>query len=107
MKTQDQAIQEAYINMHTPQFISEYHATGTVGEHKFKIGTDDVYSEDEVQKQNPHLSPKHVKALVAHTEADEFLDDQDATTTQDGLKVKSTSGGNFGDYSETKAKYKK
>jgi hypothetical protein len=93
------SIQEAYVGM-----VVEYHATGTVGDQKFKIATDDAYDEDNVKKQNPHLSDKHVKALVAHTEADEFNDDQVATTTQHGLKVKSVSGGYFGDFSETKKK---
>lgn len=88
------------------ELLSEYHAKGTVGDHKFKIATDDVYSESDVKKQNPHLSDKHVKAIVAHTESDEFLDDQTASTTQHGLKVKSSSGGSFGDFSETKKKLK-
>jgi len=84
--------------------LDEYNATGTVGEHKFKIVTDDVYDEKQVQKQNPHLSAKHVKAVVAHTESDEFLNDNRAATTQHGMKVSSNSDGYHGDVSDAKEK---
>lgn len=87
--------------------LLEYHATGTVGDQKFKIATNDEYDEEQVASQNPHLSPKHVKAVVAHTESDEFLDDNNVITTQNGLTVKSNSGGYYGDVDNKKAKYTK
>ena len=100
-------ISKAVDKLTKEETILEYHATGTVGNEKFKIVTNDAYDAKQVAKQNPHLSPKHVKAVVAHTESDEFQDDNDVTTIQNGLTVNSNSGGYYGDVDDTKAKYTK
>lgn len=88
--------------------LQEYNAQGTVNGKKFKILTDDSYDTDDVHKQNPHLSREEAKAIVDHTETDEFVDGDNHSSTQNGHKVTvNSNGGHFGEQGEFKKDFKK
>lgn len=74
-----------------------YHAAGTVDGLPFSIHTGDVYSYKDAAKQNPHLTQSHIKAIVDHTETDEFVDGEKHTSKQHGHTVKVTHNGGHAD----------
>lgn len=84
----------------TEEALCEYHMAGTVGGQPFAAHTSDAYDERSIGKQNPHLSPSHVKAIQAHTETPEFEDgDEHTSSKQHGHTVKITHNGGYFDES--------
>ena len=88
------------------QALKEYHVKGTVNGKPFQAVTDDVYSANDIHKQNPHLSADEAKAIESHTETEEFENGNERTSSvQNGHSVSAhTNGGYFGDHSEFKEK---
>lgn len=86
--------------------LKEYHVAGTVNDKPFKMVTDDVYNYQDAKEQNPHLSDDEAKAVVDHTETDDFINgDEDTESVQNGHTVKThTNGGYAGERDEVRGK---
>lgn len=86
--------------------LKEYHVAGTVNGKPFKMITDDVYNYSDAKQQNPHLSDDEAKAIVDHTETDDFESGDESTKSiQNGHVVKThTNGGYAGEREEVRNK---